>query len=163
MALAASIAALLAAALGGHAAPPAPTVPCGDHIQHTSFPYRAGGYRLVLGAVSVPPRSLQQVVETGSDPWTHWRKAGLVVRAGSGPVTVGVARGWRSRAAIAWGQTPIGPSLRFAGCPPGSGGWAYAGGFYLRDRSACVPLVFRIGSRVATVRFGVGRRCPGSD
>ena len=25
--------------------------------------------------------------------------------------------------------------------------------------AACVPLVFKVGSRVATVRFGVGRRC----
>ena len=36
---------------------------------------------------------------------------------------------------------------------------AYAGGFYLRSRSACVPLKFRVGRRAKTVRFGLGKRC----
>ena len=40
-----------------------------------------------------------------------------------------------------------------------SQGYAYSGGFFLRSRAACVPLVFRVGSRSAVVRFGVGRRC----
>ena len=36
---------------------------------------------------------------------------------------------------------------------------AYAGGFFLRSPSVCVPLIFRVGARSATVRFGIGRRC----
>jgi len=32
-------------------------------------------------------------------------------------------------------------------------------GFYLRSRSACVPLVVGVGRRSAVVRVGVGRRC----
>jgi hypothetical protein len=49
--------------------------------------------------------------------------------------------------------------LRFASCAGRAReGRAYAGGFYLRARSGCVPLVFRVGARAATVRFGVGRR-----
>jgi hypothetical protein len=58
-------------------------------------------------------------------------------------------------------------SLRIASCPlvrEGAGPrprWnAYAGGFYLRTRSVCVPLVVRVGGRSRTVRFGVGRPCP---
>jgi hypothetical protein len=38
-------------------------------------------------------------------------------------------------------------------------GFAYAGGFQLRVRAACVPLVFRVGRRSATARFGLGRAC----
>ena len=34
----------------------------------------------------------------------------------------------------------------------------YAGGFYLRSPSACLPLVFRVGRRSETVRFGIGQQ-----
>jgi hypothetical protein len=38
-------------------------------------------------------------------------------------------------------------------------GFAYAGGFVLRVRAACLPLEFRVGERSAVVRFGLGRKC----
>ena len=140
-----------------------PVVPCDDIILDTKFPYRTDGYRLVLGAVAVPPLYLRQVVPTQSKPWAYWRKAGLVVRAGSPQITVTVPRGWRSRAAITWGNGSAGHdsvSLAIASCDgPASVGHAYAGGFYLRSASACVPIVFQVGRRTATVRFGIGRRC----
>jgi hypothetical protein len=140
-------------------ASPVRTVPCAEIIDSTRFPYAA--YRTLLGSVSVPPAYLPQVVARGDLPWAYWRKAGLVVRAGSASVTVSVPRAWRSRAAITWGnRTGIVKSLRLAGCPGArSIGHAYAGGFFLRSRSACVPLTFRVGRRSATVRFGIGRRC----
>jgi hypothetical protein len=54
-------------------------------------------------------------------------------------------------------------ALRIASCPPSSNlgdGWnPYTGGFQLRARGACVPLIFRVGSRSATVLFGVGKHC----
>ena len=159
-----AVLALVAAAAGlvapGHRVAAVPTVPCGEHIQHTRFPY--GGYRPVLGVVSAPPAYLQQIVPTGSRPWTYWRKAGLVVRTGSGTVTVSVPRAWWGRAAITWGNTGVVRALRIRRCP-GTGGFAYAGGFSLREPSACVPLTFRAGDRSATVRFGLGRHCPGSE
>jgi hypothetical protein len=136
------------------------TVPCSQVIDHPRFPYRSDGYRLVLNTFSVPPAYLSQVVHVGGN-WPYWRKAGLVIRARAPVVTVTVPRAWRSRAAIIWGNAanPV-SSLRFAGCAgPAREGRAYAGGFYLRARSACVPLVFLVGERAATVRFGVGRRC----
>lgn len=136
------------------------TVPCDQVIDHPRFPYRSGGYRLVLDTFSVPPAYLRQVVHVGGS-WPYWRKAGLVIRAGVPAVTVTVPRAWRGRAAIIWGNAgnPA-SSLRFASCGgPAREGRAYAGGFYLRARSGCVPLVFRVGARAATVRFGVGRRC----
>src|SRR5438105_1326689 len=84
------LAALPAIVAAAHATPVPRTVPCDEIILHTKFPYR--GYRLVLGAVSVPPAYLAQVVPTGQRPWAYWRKAGLVVRAGGPPVTISVPR-----------------------------------------------------------------------
>src|SRR5205807_3874368 len=111
------LAALPAIVAAAHATPVARTVPCDEIIRHTTFPYR--GYRLVLGAVSVPPAYLAQVVPTGQRPWAYWRKAGLVVRAGGPPVTVTVPRAWRRRAAITGGNsTGIVPSLRLSGWVP---------------------------------------------
>jgi hypothetical protein len=139
---------------------PVRTVPCAEVIDHPRFPYRSGGYRLVLGAFSVPPTYLRQVDHVGGR-WPYWLKAGLVIRARAPAVTVTVPRAWRSRSAIIWGNagSPA-SSLRFASCAGRAReGRAYAGGFFLRARSACVPLVFRVRARTATVRFGIGRRC----
>jgi hypothetical protein len=139
------------------AAPPA--VRCDAIIMQVRSGH-AGGYRVVLGVVSVPPAFLPQVVPTGNRPWAHWRKAGLLIRGDAQPVSVSFARPWRGRAAISWGTSGIVSALRFRPCPSSGKAWnAYAGGFYLRSRSACVPLVFRVGRRSAVVRFGLGRRC----
>jgi len=151
-----------------HAADRSRTVPCSESIDGTRFPYvgsndRGHRYRFVLGAVSAPPGYLEQTSPTGERRWRYFSKAGLVIRAGrEGPVLVSVPHGWRDRAAIAWGYGGHGvfSSLRIAGCPGRTNqGYAYSGGFFLRSRAACVPLVFRVGSRSAVVRFGVGRRC----
>ncbi len=161
---------IVALALGGGltgvaaraSSPPSRTVPCGENIllgHKLKFPY-GGGYRLVLGVVSVPPAYLRQVVRSGNQSWPYWRKAGLVLRAGS-TVGVSVPKAWRERVAITWGNRPgVYSSLRIVGCKPSQDvGNAYAGGFYLRSRSACAPLIFRVGNRSATVRFGLGRTC----
>jgi hypothetical protein len=170
MRLAALIACLASGLTGASLAassPPLPTVTC-DQIAGPVKSPRADGYRVVLGIVSVPPAYLPQVVKVqGFEPWKYWEKAGLVVRLGHVPIDVSVSSAWRSRVAITWGnEGPVG-SLRIAACasvldPRGLDprGWhGYAGGFYLRSRSACVPLTFRVGHRSATVRFGVGRHC----
>jgi hypothetical protein len=138
-------------------------VPCRDIIAlpggDPQFPYR--GYRLVLNALSVPPKSKRQVVRTTRGRWPYFSKAGLVVRAGAPTIEVSVPRKWRSRMAIEWGNGPGAvSSLRIASCGgPARTGHAYAGGFYLRAWAACAPLVFRVGTRKATVRFGLGQRC----
>ena len=147
---------------------PGRTVPCSEAIGVTRFPYSGNRqpehrYRLVLGVVAVPPAYMQQVVATGEKPWAYWRKQGLVVRASGEAVTISVPAAWRSRAAIAWGYGGKGEpfsSLRIAGCGSDkTEGRAYSGGFYLRSRSACLPLIFRVGKRTAMVWFGVGERC----
>jgi hypothetical protein len=159
--IAALVVALVAPAVSvaSRATPPR-DVPCSESIQHTEFPFRSGGYRVVLGSIAVPPAYLAQIVPSMKRPWTHWRKAGLVVRAGSAPARITVPKAWRKRVAITWGNRPgVFSSLRLMGCPGAAGGNAFAGGFYLRSRSACVPLVFDVEGRRITVRFGLGRTC----
>jgi hypothetical protein len=158
-ALAATCAAVLAAPGRPEAVRAAPT--CDEIIGQTRFPFRGGGYRPVLGAAAVPPAYLPQVVETGSGPWTHWSKSGMVIRAGGGPVTVSVPVGWRRRAAIHWGNAgrPA-ATVTFPRCDGRSTvGYAFAGGFYLRAPSGCIPLLVRVGSRSQIVHFGLARRC----
>jgi hypothetical protein len=154
---------LALAPLAARAAEPVslPVVGCDSIILRVRSGHE-GGDRVVLGVVAVPPAFLHQVERMRTGPWTTWRKAGLAVRGNAGPVFVRVPKAWRKRAAITWGDSGIVSALRIAPCrpflPPKV--WnAYAGGFYLRSRTACVPLVFRVGQRQKTVRFGLGRRC----
>jgi hypothetical protein len=143
------------------AAPSGAPGPACDRIIQVGGPVSWRPERVVLGVVAVPPPYIPQTVEVGGR-WPYWSKSGLVVRADSPPVVVSVPSRWRDRVAISWGNSRIVPALVFGSCPPASGlgDWnAYAGGFYLRSRAACVPLTFRLGSRTATVRFGVGKRC----
>ncbi len=141
------------------------TVPCAEIIDQTAFPYVGGPqyrHRLVLGQFSVPAARLPQPEPTGERAWPFFGKSGMVVRADGRPTSVTVPRAWRDRVAIVWGNGGNGvlTSIRFAGCPGGEGvGNAYAGGFLVRSRPVCVPLIFRIGDRTAVVRFGLGRRC----
>ena len=76
----------------------------------------------------------------GHDGWAYWHKAGVAVLAGNHDVRMRVPKAWRDRVAMAWS--------------------GFVGGFYLRDRSACVPIVVSVGIHSRTVRFGIGRRCP---
>lgn len=144
------------------------TVPCDEIIDLPRFPHWGNAQpqyrnRLVLDAISVPPAFLQQISPSGQPSWRYFSKWGMVVRSDGRPVTVTVPARWRDRVAISWGNGGHGvfQTIRFAGCRFGKNvGNAYAGGFFLRSRSACVPLTFRVGDRTATVRFGIGRRCP---
>jgi hypothetical protein len=133
-----------------------PAVSCDSAIMLTE-PATPTVERILFDRVAVPPRDLLQVARTAG-PWPYWRKAGLLVRAGSPRVTISVPSAWRTRVAITWGDSGIVSALRFAPCSTHR--WnAYAGGFYVR-RPACVPLRVRVGSRAREIRFGVGRRCP---
>jgi hypothetical protein len=144
------------------------TVPCSESIGDPRFPYvgarePASRFRLVLGAVSVPPAYLEQTEPTGTAPWSYFRKSGLVVRAAlREPLVITVPRAWRRRVAIVWGSGDgVFSSLRISGCQGVSGyGFAYAGGFYLRSRSACVPLVFSVGRRPRPLRTSPGQPRP---
>jgi hypothetical protein len=135
-------------------------VTCDQVIGRPAAPF-ASGYRRVLGVVAAPPAFVPQVVSTPGEPWPYWEKAGMAIHAGDAAVDVSVPPAWRSRAAITWGNgKPAVSALRFAPCPSPPAVWnAYAGGFFLRERGACVPLLFQVGQRRALVRFGIDRRC----
>jgi hypothetical protein len=139
------------------AAPPA--VLCSDAIGHPAAP-AAAGRKVVLRFVALPPYLPQTVRDDNGARFHYWSKTGLVVRSGVN-VTIAVPPPWRDRAAIGWGNgaTPV-RSLRVAACTWMDFSWnAYAGGFFLRDRAACVPLVVHARGRTTTFRVGVGRRC----
>jgi hypothetical protein len=141
-------------------------VPCREITAGTAPAPGQVGVQTALGVIAVAapaydPHPAVPVQSAGR--WTYWMKGGVGVRLGTYTITVTVAKAWRSRAAISWGTGPIVSSLRFSGCStaPQVRRWnAYVGGFYLRAPSACVPLVFSVGQRSTTVRFGIGRRCP---
>jgi hypothetical protein len=165
----AALPAALAACSGGRAgsAPPPPRartllVGCGNVIGRPANPF-TDGYRRVLGVIAAPPAYIPQVVRTTQRRWPWWEKSGMVVHTGHQPVTVSVPPAWRRRAAITWGNAlPVVSVVRFAACPSPGGGWnAYAGGFLMTTRGGCIPLVFDVGGRRATVRFGIDMRCPG--
>ena len=125
------------------------------------------GGKIVLGVISLGRDFLLPTVPVHQGGWRHWQKHGLWIWAGHQAVTITVPKAWRSRVAITWGvNVGIVSTLRLPGtllspgCAAGPGTWdGYAGGFYLRSSSACVPLVFAVGRRSAVVRVGVGRRC----
>lgn len=155
------------AVLAAPAAAPAAgrTIPCSEIIDRTAFPYvgsseRRYRSRLVLGAASVPPAYLEQVSPTGSEPWSHFSKWGMVVRAGV-RVVVSVPRRWRTRVGIVWGNAgDVYSVVRFRRCGnDATRGNAYAGGFFLSGAPACFPLRFAAGGRTRVVWFAVGGRC----
>jgi hypothetical protein len=121
------------------------------------------GYRVLLGKVAVPDErhTSQAAFRRNGKRWPYFRQVGIVVRGGASPVTIAVPEGWRHRVAISWGNTPAVSSLQIASCgASGSKPWnAYAGGFYLRSRADCVPLLLQVGGRSTSVRLGVGRTC----
>lgn len=124
-------------------------------------PGHAAGSQLVLGRISVQTGYLGMPVPvTGNEPWRYWQKRGILILAGTGPVSVSVPPSWRQQAAVTYGTEGIASSLVLTACRQPAGVWAgYAGGIYLRTATSCVPLVFAIGNRSITVRFSVAGRC----
>lgn len=69
-----AVAALAGVAEGATSSSRPPTVPCTDIIAWAKSGHD-GGYRIVLGVVSVPPAYLRQVLPTHSKPWAYWSSA----------------------------------------------------------------------------------------
>jgi hypothetical protein len=138
---------------------PASVVPCDNVIASTRGP--DSHERVVLGSFGAPPSRIQRAANGQGNGWQYFAKTGVEVKAGVGPVTVSVAPAIRHRAAISWGNAlPIVQTVRFTSCRATATRWdAYAGGFFLRSRTACVTLVVRVGSRSRTIRVGIGERC----
>jgi hypothetical protein len=165
--VAACTASTRSSATGSHPAtqPPVAATAGGCRLPAGNEP-PAGG-KIVLGVISLGPDFLQPTVPVHQGWWRYWQKHGLEILDGHQAVTITVPKAWRNRAAITWGaDVGIVSTLRLPGtllspgCPAGPLKWyGYAGGFYLRSSSACVPLVFAVGRRSAVVHVGVGRRC----
>lgn len=119
------------------------------------------GTQLILGRIAINAGSMQATVPVrNTGPWRYWQKRAILIRANTGPVSVSVPPSWRERAAITYGTAPIGRSLVLRSCQKPKGVWdAYAGGLYLRNPAACIPLVFRLGNRHTTVHLRVTGRC----
>jgi hypothetical protein len=117
--------------------------------------------RLVLGSFGAPPQRIQRAQTGPVNGWQYFAKSGVEIKAGVGPVTVSVASADRDRVAISWGNgLAVVQAQRFAPCGSSALPWhAYAGGFYLRSRTACIPLVIKVGPRSKTIRVGVGKSC----
>jgi len=144
---------------------PAPAVSshavgCDQIIQQVSAP----GGKVVLGVLAVPPTHVEAGAPTGTLPWAYFSKWGIAIRAGSPAVLITVPQAWRHRAAIGWGNDVGGVnSLRLLSCPRQTGAWnVYAGGFFLRSVSGCVPLVVEIGRQTVTLSFVIGSATCGS-
>jgi len=163
----------VALAAGASSAPVQLSVSCNDIAGLTHYP-RENAYRIVLGVIAVPPAYVtsetSRLTERDLGPWRYWEKAGIAVRPGKFTVTVTVPKAWRSRVGITWGNSHYVVSrLRFSGCAtaPWVPYWgaktphwtAYAGGFFLRVPSECVPLIFDDGRQAKVIRFGVGTKC----
>jgi hypothetical protein len=136
------------------------TVGCDQIIQQVNAPGVGG--KVVLGVLAVPPAQVEAGAPTGTLPWAYFSKWGIAVRTGSPAVLVTVPQAWRNRAAVDWGYGASGmSSLRFLSCPRQMGTWnVYAGGFFLRSASGCVPLAIDIGRQTANISFTIGSaRC----
>ena len=138
------------------------TAACSDAVLRVApAAARSDSWRVVLGAVSMPPAYIRQTVPHEADGWSYWSKYGINIEAGSPIVRISVPKAYRSQVAIGWGLGGPVSAERFAPCSPPPTYWSgYAGGFYLKARSACVPLLIQVGKQSKTLRFGIGRRCP---
>ena len=139
-----------------------PAVSC-DRIVLRDSSGAADGFRILLETVSMPGSGhlARDAAAVQGRPWRYYRNAGLAIRAGSSGVIVSVPEGWRDRVALSWGGSRPSSSVRFASCPGSAAGiWnSFSGGFHLRGRADCVPLLVTVGGMSTTVRVGVGRAC----
>jgi hypothetical protein len=141
-----------------------PSVACEESIGGARYSGTDEGARILLGAISVPPDYRPEPgVPSGDKRWPYVVEVDVVFRAEQPPVEIAVPKEWRKRVAISLGNTKLASSLRVAPCPNNGLPWnAFTLGFNLQERTACVPLVFRVGARSRTARFGLGKRCTGA-
>ena len=123
-----TLAVVLLGALGARAeartsGPAEPTVSC-DRIVLRDRSGAEDGFRILLGAVSVPGSRLlaHGSTTTPNGHWRFYRRAGIAIRAGTSVVSVTVPVGWRDRVAISWGGSPASSSLALRALRPLAGG-----------------------------------------
>jgi len=137
-----------------------PVVSCNASIGGARYSGTENGNRVVLDGVSVPPDPPEGASPSGTKGWPYFAEVGVILRVDQPPVDVSVPKASRTGAAISWDQSKPVPAVRFETCPSLGLAWnAYAGGIYLKERTACVPLTFQVGERSETLRIGIGERC----
>lgn len=136
---------------------------CAATTVSSPFPAPRSQYREVLGSVLLPLRYQPEVDVTRSPNkrWPYSIKMPIFVRQRTRPVLVSVPKPLRSKAALAWADTPPASSIRLRSCSTtgvGADGWT--GGLFLRSRAPlCLSLVVSIRERRESVPFGIGRQC----
>lgn len=151
--------AALAAVSGAAAVAPEAPVACAD-----SSDGRVRGARVVLDTVVLPrPAELAEPARADRrGRYRFFRSARIAIRSGEPDVAVSVPLGWRHLVAVSWGRSQPGEAVRFGTCAAARGWVVFDGGFHLRRRGDCVPVVVRVGGTSTTVRLGVGRACGSS-
>ncbi|HEY2576242.1 MAG TPA: hypothetical protein VGI74_08050, partial [Streptosporangiaceae bacterium] len=133
---------------------------CGHFTGDRTSPGVPNGYRVILGAVAVPPVYVGPMQPNGNGPWRYWRKVVFGVRGGSPPVTLSIPATQQRNAAIDLEVGGIGSIFHLPGCPPSHLWNATVGGFYLKAPTACLQVQVQVGRQDATVLFGLGHPCP---
>ena len=151
------------AVTGSHPATQPPVVAAADGcnlpVLREPGPDRDDG-KLVLGIISIGDAPWR-TVRVHQGRWRYWQKDGHDIRAGHQTVTITVPPSLAESRGHHLGGERRDRQYAAAARLPGHARlnqWL-RGRFYLRSRSACVPLVFSVGRHSALVRVGVGRRC----
>lgn len=131
-----------------------PWVACADAVD--TLDTLPADFRPVAGAVALTPGPIGYDTTAGPP---YFAKEGIGLRSGAA-ADVAVARRFRDRVSISWGQTPPGPVMRFTPCATADGArWlAFVGGFTVTG-PVCVPLVVTAGKRTERIRVAIGRPC----
>ncbi len=132
-----------------------PWVACANAID--TIDTLPAGFRPVAGAVALTPGPIG--FDTAAGP-PYFAEEGIGLRSGAS-ADVTVARRFRDRVSVSWGQVPPGPVMRFTPCATaGAARWlAFNGGFTVTG-PVCVPLVVTSGTRTERIRVAIGRSCP---
>jgi hypothetical protein len=136
-------------------------VSCATTVFHSSFPPRESTpHRIILGTATIPKSLPRAQLIRGRRYWHYSIKFAIWLRDGGPPAIIAVAKPWRQRVAMTWGDSRNASSIRFTSCPAttaGASGWS--GVLNLTTRTACVPLIVHVQSNSRRLLLPIGRRC----
>ncbi len=122
-------------------------------------------FTVVLGVVALPatPRAhaLQTTLTYGGERFRLFAKTGLWYKGGK-RFELSVPANMVDQFAIGWGGPGVPRPFAYSdACAGMSREWVAVPGGYWVSETMCVPLKIRVGSRMATVRIGIGTPCAG--
>jgi hypothetical protein len=105
---------------------------------------------------------------TGRGTFKRWVKAGLLVRRHGSPlgadpgtlqpIVITVPRAWRSRAALAWGNTGLSSAIRITPCRSTTPWLVFTGGYYVNSPT-CFPLNISTNGKTRQILVSAARSC----